>query len=141
MATRTSDIARPFEAGGSEALNDLPVIASHVIFEGCAVGDNAAGLARKLIALDPFMGFAERQCDNSAGAASAKTVRVRSKGFVQIPVATAASAADQGEPVYANDDDLFTLVATGAAAIGKVHRWVSGTTCIVAFESVALRSI
>lgn len=141
MATRASDIARPFETTGTPDLNDLPVIASDIIYEGSAVGDNASGLARPLVALDPFLGFAERQCDNSAGAASAKTVRVRQRGFVQIPVVGAASAADVSETVYASDDDTFTLTSTGNTAIGKVHRWVTGTTCIVYFEALGVRSL
>lgn len=141
MATLAADKVRPFELTGTPDLNDLPVIAADIIYEGAAVGDNGSGLARPLVAQDPFMGFAERQCDNSAGAASAKNVRVRSRGFVSLPVTGAASAADQGEAVYASDDDTFTLTSTSNTAIGKVHRWVSGTTCIVYFESVALRSI
>jgi hypothetical protein len=141
MATLAADKVRAFELTGTPDLNDLPVIAADIIYEGAAVGDNASGLARPLVAQDPFLGFAERQCDNSAGAASAKNVRVRSRGFVQLSVATVASAADQGEAVYASDDDTFTLVSTNNTAIGKVHRWVSGTTCIVYFEAVNLRSI
>jgi hypothetical protein len=141
MATLAADKVRPFELTGTPDLNDIPVIAADIIYEGAAVGDNGSGLARPLVAQDPFMGFAERQCDNSAGAASAKNVRVRSRGFVSLPVTGAASAADQGEAVYASDDDTFTLTSTSNTPIGKVHRWVSSTTCIVYFESVALRSI
>lgn len=141
MATRASDIARPFEATGTPDLNDLPVVASDIIYEGSAVGDNGSGLARPLVSADPFLGFAMTQCDNSAGAASAKNVRVRQRGFVQVSVVGATSAADVSEPVYASDDDTFTLTASTHGTIGKVHRWVSGTTCIVYFEAVPVRSI
>jgi len=141
MATRASDIARPFEATGTPDLNDLPVVASDIIYEGSAVGDNGSGLARPLVSADPFLGFAERQCDNSAGAASALRVRVRSRGFVSVAVVGAATAVDVGEPVYASDDDVFTLTASTHGTIGKVHRWVTGTTCIVYFEAVNVRSI
>lgn len=141
MATRASDIARPFEAGNADDFNDLPVIASDIIYEGSAVGDNGSGLARPMVSADPFLGFAMTQCDNSAGAASAKNVRVRSRGFVQVAVVGATSAADVGEAVYASDDDTFTLTASTHTTIGKVHRWVTGTSCIVYFEAVPLRSL
>lgn len=141
MATRASDIARPFELTGEAAFNDLPVIASDIIYEGSAVGDNGSGLARPLVSADPFLGFAMTQCDNSAGAASAKNVRVRSKGYAQLTVVGVASAADVGESVYASDDDTFTLTASTHGTIGKVARWISSTTCIVYFEAVPQRSL
>ena len=141
MATRASDIARPFEVTGAAEFNDHPVIAADIIYEGSAVGDNASGLARPLVSADPFLGFAATQCDNSAGAASAKTVRVRSKGYVQLSVVGVASAADVSELVYASDDDTFTLTASTHGTIGKLARWVTGTTCIVYFEAVPQRSI
>jgi len=122
-------------------INDLPMIAADIIYEGAAVGDNASGLARPLVAADPFLGFAQSQADNSLGAASAINVRVKSRGYIEIPVVGAASAADQGEIVYASDDDTFTLTSTSNSAVGKVVRWVTGTTCVVYFEAVALRSI
>lgn len=138
MTTLAADKARNFELGD---LQDLPMIASDIIYEGAAVGDNGSGLARPLVAADPFLGFAERTADNSAGAASALRVRVRTRGQVQLAVTGAASAADVSETVYAADDDTFTLTAGSNTAIGKVSRWVSGTTCIVAFEALPFRSL
>jgi hypothetical protein len=140
MATLAADKVRAFELTGTPDLNDLPMVATDIIYEGAAVGDSS-GLARPLVAADAFMGFAERQADNSAGAASAKNVRVRSRGYVQLAVTGVAGADDHGTSVYASDDDTFTNVSTGNSAIGKVHRWISGTTCIVYFEAAALRSI
>lgn len=138
MTTLAADKARNFELGD---LQELPMIGSDIIYEGAAVGDNGSGLARPLVAADPFLGFAERTADNSAGAASALRVRVRTRGQVQLAVTGAASAADVSETVYASDDDTFTLTAGSNTAIGKVSRWVSGTTCIVAFEALPLRSL
>lgn len=138
MTTLAADKARSFELGD---IQELPMIASDIIYEGAAVGDNASGLARPLVAADPFLGFAERTADNSAGAASALKVRVRTRGQVQLTVVGAASAADVSETVYAADDDTFTLTAGSNTAIGKVSRWVSGTTCIVAFEALPFRSL
>lgn len=138
MTTLAANVARPFELGD---IQEVPVIAADIIYEGAAVGDNASGLARPLVAQDPFLGFAESKADNSAGAASAIKVRVRTRGFVQLSVVGASSTADVSETVYASDDDTFTLTSTSNTAIGKVARWVSGTTCIVYFEALPLRSL
>lgn len=138
MTTLAVNKARPFELA---EIQEVPVIASDIIYEGAAVGDNASGLARPLVAGDPFLGFAERQADNSAGAASAINVRVRTRGFVVIPVTGASSTADVSETVYAADDDTFTLTAGSNTAIGKVARWVTSTTCVVYFEALPVRSL
>lgn len=138
MAPLTQDKPRALGVGD---VNELPVIASHVIFEGCAVGDNGAGLARKLVALDPFLGFAKEQCDNAVGAASARLVKLWERGKIELDVTGVASADDVGQTVYASDDNTFTLTSTGNTAIGKVARWVSGTKCIVYFEGEQLRSL
>lgn len=138
MATLAADKARTYELGDVQA---LPMIASDIIYEGAAVGDNASGLARPLVAGDPFLGFAEAKADNSAGAASALNVRVRVRGQIVLSVTGVTSTADVGETVYASDDDTFTLTVGSNTAIGKVARWVSGTTCVVAFEALPHRSL
>src|SRR3989338_3000834 len=138
MATLAQDKPRAFGIGD---FNELPVIASDIIFEGAAVGDNGAGLARPLVAVDPFLGFAKEQCDNSAGAASARKVKIFERGKIELDVTGVASADDVGQTVYASDDDTFTLTSTGNTAIGKVARWVSGTRCVVYFEGVQVRSL
>lgn len=141
MTTLAVDKPRVYPVRPYEITNELPVIASDIIYEGAAVGDNASGLARPLVAADPFLGFAQRQCDNSAGAASAKAVIVRSRGCVVLAVTGASSAADVSETVYAADDDTFTLTAGSNTAIGKVSRWISGTSCEVEFEALPFRSL
>lgn len=141
MTTLAADKPRTYVVRGYEATDDLPVIASDIIYEGAAVGDNGSGLARPLAAADPFLGFADRQCDNSAGAASAKNVKVRTRGCVVLTVVGASSAADVSETVYASDDDTFTLTSASNTAIGKVSRWISSTTCEVAFEALPHRSL
>ena len=141
MATLAADSPRIYEFNENPLFNHIPVIAADIIYWGAAVGDNASGLAQPLVAADPFLGFAEEKVDNSAGAAGAKVVKVRTKGVVKLAVVGAASAADVGEPVYASDDNVFTLTSTSNSAIGKVHRWITGTTCMVRFEAVSVRSI
>ena len=138
MATLAQDKPRAFGVG---EFNELPVIASDIIYEGAAVGDNGSGLARPLVAADPFLGFAKERCDNSAGVASARNVKVFERGKIELNVTGVASAADVGEAVYASDDDTFTLTSSGNSAIGKVAKWVSGTRCVVFFEGVQVRSL
>jgi hypothetical protein len=143
MATLANDQPRAYEGAPFKA-NDLPVIAADIIYEGAAVGDNGSGYARPLVAADPFMGFAYRKADNSAGAAGDKNVTVYERGFVVLPVATVAGVGDQGETVYASDDNTFTLVAGGNTAIGKVDRYIgtpSATYCLVYFEAKAVQSL
>lgn len=115
--------------------NDLPVIASDIIYEGAAVGTvKASGHARPLQATDQFAGFAREKCDNSAGAAAAKNVRVDKKGTVKLSV-TGAVITDINQPVYATDDDTFVFLPTGAVFIGFVRRFVSSGVVEVEFDA------
>lgn len=120
---------------------DLPAVAADIIYEGAAVGENGAGYFRPLVAADPFAGFADRRCDNSAGAAGAENVRVRFRGRTILSVVGVTGLTDEGSTVYASDDDTFTLTSTGNSAIGKVTRFISGTTVEVYFESASVRSL
>ena len=131
MTTRSSDLARNFELG---TINEIPVIAADILFEGSAIGVViGTGHARPLTSVDKFVGFAESNCDNAAGAAAAKKVRVRKSGLVQLPV-SGAVITDIGQPVYATDDDTFVFLPTGGVFIGFVHRYVSSGIVIVAFD-------
>jgi hypothetical protein len=132
MTTLAANKARPYELGD---IQEYPVIAADIIYEGAAVGENGSGYARPLQAGDPFLGFAETIVDNSAGAAGDKRVRTRRRGQVQIPVAGAtAITANDGPLVYASDDDTFTLTASTNTIIGRVSRWVESGVCVVAFD-------
>lgn len=128
----TETAVRQFEVGDR---NDLPVAASAKIFSGAYVGDNASGFARPLVAGDPFFGIAERLADNSAGAAGAIRCRVIERGKVVADVTGATGAGDVGSSVYASADDTLTLTALANTLVGKVARYVSGTTCVVSFNA------
>lgn len=132
MATLTAQKQRQYGVGFDETFNDLPVAAAVTIEEGSAVG-LAAGLARKLVAADKFVGFAVKEADNAAGAASAINVKVRRSGSVVVPVVGVVGVADISKIVYASDDDTFTLTAMGNSKIGHIIRWITGTTCEVFF--------
>ena len=131
MTTLATDTPRDMELGDR---NEFPVIASDIIYEGAAVGLVAAsGHARPLTSADKFVGFAEKQADNSSGAAAAINVRTYKKGAVKLAV-TGAVITDVGCPVYASDDNTFTFVKTSAVFIGFVRRWVSSGYVIVEFD-------
>ena len=131
MATLTTDTPRNYDQG---EVNEFPVIASDIIYEGAAVGDNGSGYARPLVAGDPFRGFAESNVDNSTGAAGDKYVRVKAQGQVQLPISSLA-ITDVGKDVFASDDNAFTLTQGSNTRIGYVYRWVSTGVGIIKFRS------
>lgn len=132
MTTLAVDKPRAYELGD---VNEFPVIAADIIYEGAAVGDNASGFARPLAAGDPFRGFAIETVDNSAGAAGDKTVKVKKEGELVLPI-TSLAITDVGKPVYASDDDTFTLTASTNTHIGRVVRWIATGSGVVAFSAV-----
>ncbi|MBF0270325.1 MAG: hypothetical protein HQL44_17225 [Alphaproteobacteria bacterium] len=131
MTTLATDTRRPMELGD---VNSLPVIASDIIYEGAAVGDNGSGYARPLVAGDPFRGFAESRADNASGSAGDVRVRVMDKGKIELSISGLA-ITDVGRPVFASDDATFTLVAATNTYIGKVIRYVSSGVGVVAFDA------
>lgn len=132
MTTLAVDKPRVEELGQQ---NEIPVIATDIIYEGAAVGVvKASGHARPLAAGDKFAGFAISQCDNSLGAAAAKNVRVLSKGKMKLAV-TGAVITDLGMPVYASDDDTFSFVPTGVF-VGFVSRFISAGVVIVDVDAM-----
>lgn len=141
MTTLAVEESRPFESHGHPFFNDLPVIASDKIFEGSAVGENGSGNMRPLVAGDPFMGFASKSADNSSGSAGDVDVHVRQYGAVQLTVTGVSAVTDIGKPVYASDDNAFTLTAGVNSLIGSVMRWVTSTTAIVSFQATQIRQI
>ena len=119
---------------GVRGINEHPVIASDIIYQGAAVGDNGSGYARPLQAGDPFRGFADDIVDNSSGSAGDKTVKVRAAGLVTLGISGVA-ITDVGKAVYASDDDTFTLTAGSNSCIGYVHRFVESGVAVVYFEA------
>ena len=133
MATLGANKSRAYELGDAQ---EYPVVATDIIYEGSAVGENASGYARPLVAGDPFLGFAMRKADNSAGVAGAIGVEVKRRGQIQLPVAGATAVTANDRPlVYASDDDTFTLTASTNSIIGRVSRWVSSGICVVEFDA------
>lgn len=132
MTTLAIDTPRVEELG---IQNDIPIIAADIIYEGAAVGVvKGTGHARPLAVGDKFAGFAITKCDNAAGTAAAKTVKVVSQGKMKLSV-TGAVITDLGMPVYASDDDTFSFVPTGVF-VGFVSRFVSAGVVIVDVDAM-----
>jgi hypothetical protein len=140
MSQLTADVSRKFGISEGPHSNE-PVAATTTIYMGSAVGDNGSGLCRQLVAGDPFRGFANAKANNSAGSGSDIDVELRKAGEVTLSVTNVTSADDIDTTVYASDGNTFTTASTGNTAIGKIVRWVSGTTCVVYFEALSRRSI
>jgi len=138
MATLTKDTPRAWEL--EHHLNELPIIADDIVYEGAACGFSS-GRIRPLVAADVFAGFAKAQCDNDGGAAGAKNVKLIDAGDVVLNVVGVTAITDVGSTVYADDDNTFTLTSSSNTAIGKITRWISGTQCVVHVEAPSRRSI
>jgi hypothetical protein len=145
MATLAADKPRTYVLTGAHPdYNEVPSIASDITYLGAAVGESASlGHFRPLAAGDTFAGFCQEQCDNSAGAATAKLIKVLASGEVWLTVTNVDNVDDVGDAVYASDDDTFTNATTGNSPIGKVIRYDSTRThkALVYFEAAMRRSI
>jgi hypothetical protein len=136
MTTLAANKPRAYEQGDR---NELPVIASDIIYEGAAVGIVAGtGHARPLVAGDRFGGFAEAKADNSAGAAADINVRTVNRGEIELAV-SGAVITDVGLPVYATDDDTFAFSPVGGTFVGFVKRFVSSGVAVIEFDANAFR--
>lgn len=131
------DNAREYIGSNRE---DYPIAAGALIFEGAAVGENAAGYARPLQAGDIFLGFAERRADNTNGAAGAIVVETRRRGRIELNVAGLVLADNDGAAVYASDDDTFNKTALGNSFIGYVSRFVSAGRGVVDFDAALIKA-
>jgi hypothetical protein len=132
MTTLALDLARIYGLGDSA---EYPVIAADIIYEGAAVGENGSGYSRPLVAADPFQGFAITKADNSTGSAGDVRVRVKTKGVIQLSIASLAITANDRPKVYASDDNTFTLVSTSNTLIGTVLQWISTGVAWVEFDA------
>ncbi len=131
MTTLAADVARDWEIGN---INEFPVIAAEIIYEGAAVGlVVGSGHAQPLTSSDKFVGFAEKQADNSTGAAADIKIRVKRKGAVKLAV-SGAVITDINLPVYAQDDNAFSFVKTSGVFVGFTRRYVSSGYMIVEFD-------
>jgi len=137
MTTLAVDLPRTYALGD---MDEYPVVASDIIYEGSAVGENASGYARPLVAGDPFLGFCQEQVDNSTGSAGSVRVRVLTRGCITLPISAIAITANDRPAVYASDDNAFTLTASTNTLIGYVRRWVSTGVAVVEFDAALVKA-
>jgi hypothetical protein len=131
MTTLATDTPRAYEVGD---INEFPVIASDIIYEGAAVGlVKASGHAQPITSADKFVGFAEKKADNSSGAAAAINVRVVRKGAAVLAV-TGAVITDIDQPVYASDDNTFSFIKTSGVFIGFFRRFTASGYGVVEWD-------
>lgn len=136
MTTLAANKPRTFESGSR---NELPVIADDCLYEGAAAGlVNGSGHIRPLTAVDRFAGFMEEKADNTGGAAAAINGRLIESGKIRLPIANLV-ITDQGLPVYATDDDTFSLSPVGGVFVGFVHRFEAAGYGIVKFDALNFR--
>ncbi len=135
MTTLAVDAVRDYQLGD---LEEYPVVATDIIYEGAAVGENGSGYARPLVAADPFLGFATKRVDNSTGSAGNKLVQVKTEGRIKLEISGLAITANDRPAVYASDDNTFTLTSASNSKIGWVSRWISTGVAIVEFKAVSV---
>jgi len=114
-------------------INEHGIAASTHIYEGAALGD-LAGYARGLVAGDKFIGFSQREVDNSLGSAGDRRVKAIETGKIVLTISGVA-VTDLGKKVYASADDTFTLTKGGNTKIGKVSRYIAANTALVEFSA------
>jgi len=127
----TQAISRDYELG---EINEFLILADTIIHEGAAVGLENQGYARPLQAGDHFIGFAEDTADNVCGKHGDKRVRVKHCGKIKLPI-EGLQLNHVGQPVFASDDNTFTLKAEHNSRIGVVYRLEKEGVGIVAFNA------
>ena len=135
MTTLAADTQRNYSDAVDPWFEELDIIAADTIYEGAAVGANTSGYMRPLVSGDMFRGFAEKQAANESGSAGDVRVKLRRQGVVQLAVTGATARTDVGLPVFATDDNTFTITNSGGSRVGTIAKWVTSTTCLVYFEA------
>lgn len=124
MPALNADRVTPWRAGEDF---EFPVAASTLIYAGALVCINASNLATKGAVSTTLkcVGVAQARCDNSAGAASSKRVKVR-RGCFQFANSAAGDAialADVGSDCFIVDDQTVakTNGSNTRSVAGKVR--------------------
>lgn len=104
------------------------------VWEGAAIGLIAStGTARPLEAGDQFAGFVAEDVRVPQYEPPWPRMSLVTAGVVQLAV-PGVTVTDVGQPVYATDDDTFTLNPVGASFVGHVSRFVSSGIAMVTFD-------
>ncbi len=123
--------------GSSRGVEQAQAEDAVVFYAGGLVGvDLADGLIKKWddVATYRLMGLVLEGVTGDTSASPPVEIRMNTSGPVieRVSVTGAASQGDNGELVYATDDNTYTLTPTANVnAVGRVARYHSGTTCDV----------
>lgn len=124
-------ISRDYELG---EVNEFLLLSDSIVHEGAAVGLHEQGYARPLQAGDRFLGFCEDTADNTCGKNGDRRVRVKSVGKIKLPI-EGLQLTYVGQPVFASDDNTFTLKSENNSRIGVVYRVESEGVGIISFNA------
>lgn len=141
MAQLTENTPRQFELRADDYIQRgvIGAAAAH-LYVGAAIGATTI-YGRQLVAGDAFLGFLEREVDNSAGSAGDLALTLRKRGVATNLAVTGVLAASTavGTKVYASDSGTFTTTATANSYVGKITRVDSDGVADVYFEAADLR--
>lgn len=150
--SRTTAVDNARKEGDMQA---HPMLAAEIVYKGMPVFLKATGrlafmndgTTNALANGDVFAGIAAETMDNSAGAASAKSVRVYMRGNFQLPIAGTLTQAKVGDAVYSNnvsDDDAVTLTSDSGnpeVRIGTVSEFLSAALGYVFIDQHVLTKV
>lgn len=85
-----------------------------------------------------FLGVSDEECDNTGGAAGAKSIKVRQKGVYDMVIAATAAQTMIGSRAYLTDNQTIAIAAnTSQTAVGVIVGVVSYTKVRVKIDNFA----
>lgn len=130
MAVTANQVIRQIEG---DDVQEYPVAASTRIYQGTLVFGTATGYADDDTGsgVNSFLGVADEDVDNSAGAAGDKKVRVRIRGRFVLTGSSFAQT-DVGRPIHGTDNYTVTVTrSTSSVYVGVVREFRSTTLHVV----------
>jgi len=113
------------------------VAASTKIPQNGLVFRNSAGYAVNIVAsgANPLLGLAQKEADNSAGAAGDINVELWTEGVFTLGFAGASlTIADVGKKCFATDNDTLSITGTSRTPVGVIREVLSATSARVAIR-------
>jgi len=111
-----------------------PVGAGVHIYLGTNVGRDPAGYLKPFVPGDEFVGIAYAECDNSSGAAGAKTCQVFTQGDFKLPI-TSVALTDRNKPVFCTADNTYALAGHPDAYFGRVMHYEASGYAVVRMKA------
>ena len=115
---------------------DLPLYQAICAYEGAMMFLRSDGYVSNVAGGQVFVGHADAEANNAAGASGALSVRLRRGNYRLQVTLTGVAITDVNLPVYASDDGTLTKTSTANSLVGRIVRYVAANTCIVEFHAV-----